>query len=205
MESARYIYLAHGNWIHALLNDLIYIVLYFVFIFGTLLIGLFQTKKSLTFLPAKLHIFLISGIIVGFILGSFFIQQTGGSNSSQFLITDMIIMSIYTAMTMSYWSEKLHKRKTLVLLLSLIIILLTIPRVLYENYQSLWNINHQIGEIVDPDELAAIQYLKTQTPENSVILQNNLDGCEYLAFLAQRRLYYCRDGSPERQRVKCDR
>ncbi|HVA96230.1 MAG TPA: hypothetical protein VND99_01125 [Candidatus Acidoferrales bacterium] len=196
MESARYVYLAHGNWLHALLNDFLYIINYFVFIFGTILISLIQTKKSLSLLDNKLNIFLISGIVLSFILGSFFIQKTGGSNSSQFLINDMILLSIYAALTITYWSSKLKRKKLLVIVLSIIIICLTIPRVIYENYQSLWRIDHQIGVTIDENQLAALDFLRNKTPENAVILQSNRVNCEYIPFLTQRNTYVCLDGAP---------
>jgi hypothetical protein len=204
MELARYIYLAHGNWVHAYLNSITYFIIYFIFIFGTLLVSLFQTKKSLSLFDKKLHIFLISGLFVCFIFGSFFIQKTGGANSSQFLITDMIILPIYAALALFYWSKKIEKRKILVILLSLLIVVLTVPRVIYETITTASSISYLQGEFIDSNQLAALTYLRNNTPQKAIILQNNPYDCVYLSFLAQRQSYICLDGAPGDRSVSTD-
>lgn len=196
MELARYIYLSHGNWQHALLNSLIYFVLYFLFIFGTLLISFLQTKKSLSFLGKKLNIFLIAGFIICFIFGSFFIQKTGIANSSQFLITDMIVMSVYAALTVYYWLSRFKNNKILLLVITVAIVGLTVPRVIYENIVFINHILNEKGFILDNKQLAALTYLNSQSRQNSVVLQNNVNGCIYITFIAQRQTYLCLDGAP---------
>lgn len=192
MELARYVYLAKGNWVHALMNDLIYFILYFVFIFGTLLLSLFQTRKSLTIFDKKLNIFLLSGLTICFIFGSFFIQKTGGSNSSQFLITDMIIIAIYAALAVMYWLTKI-KKTSIIMLITVGIIVLTAPRVLYEDYKL---VTHQQGFLLDINQLHALTFLRNNTPKNAIILQSNLKECLQIVFIAQRHTYICNDASP---------
>jgi len=196
MELARYVYLSHGNWQHALLNSLIYFILYFLFIFGTLLISFLQTKSSLSYVMKKLHIFLIAGFIICFICGSFFIQTTGTANSSQFLITDMIVMSVYAAFAAYYWLQKVKNNKVLVIIISVAIIGFTAPRVIYENIVTISHIKNEIGFTIDNKQLAALNYLRSHSQQNSIVLQNNVTDCIYVTFISQRQTFLCLDGAP---------
>ncbi len=197
MELARHIYLEHGNWQHALFNDILYFFVYFVFIFGTLLLAFLQTPKSLSIIAIKkFHIFLSAGFLVSFLLGSFFIQKTGGANSSQFLITITTAISIYTALALTYWFSKI-KQKSVAIILACMIILLTIPRVIYS--VSVYTDVHlkKHGLLVDNNQIQALEYLKNNTEANAIILQENQKNCLTMTFLTQRQIYNCLDASPE--------
>ena len=84
LELARRIYLEHRSWLRVIQYEVIFAFIFIATVFGTKLLGLFQTRKSLSRLPIELHIFLISGMAVSVILGLFFQQYTGGSNTFNF-------------------------------------------------------------------------------------------------------------------------
>jgi hypothetical protein len=181
-----------------------------VFVFGTVILGIFQTKKSLSLLPIEINIFLISGSLVSAFLGFLFIQVSGGANSSQFLITVDIIGSIYAALFCFYWIERLRgKIKVLAILL---IIFLTIPRVMHQVYLSISSQVYEQGLTVDKNQLKALNYLKNKTLPSSIILMDNIDNPQntslkslknswigsnsyYVNFLADRQLFIDGDNS----------
>jgi len=210
LELARMIYLAHHNWLRILFQESGYVFLYIVFVFGTVILGIFQTKKSLSLLPIEINIFLISGSLVSAFLGFLFIQVSGGANSSQFLITVDIIGSIYAALFCFYWIERLRgKIKVLAILL---IIFLTIPRVMHQVYLSISSQVYEQGLTVDKNQLKALNYLKNKTLPSSIILMDNIDNPQntslkslknswigsnsyYVNFLADRQLFIDGDNS----------
>lgn len=202
MELARYVYLEHNNWLRVLQHDLIYVAYYFIFVFGTLLIAFAQTRKSLSQFSFKIHLFLLTGFVACLLLGSFFIQKTGGANSSQFLMTVMIMMPIYTALAVSYWLTKFIKNKVIMIGIATIIIIFTIPRVVYENINNVIKLQHVTGLTISNEELEALYYLRDNLPKDAVTLQYNQSNCIYFSFIAQRESYACIDGAPSDRAVK---
>lgn len=202
MELARYTYLSHNNSLRLLQYELIYIVCYFAFTFGTLILAIIQTKKSLTLLGRELNIFMFTGIAVCLILGSFFIQKTGGANSSQFLITVMIMISIYTALSVYYWLQKING--TISIIIAIIIILFTIPTSIAGYYTFFHIVSTSRGFLISTKQERALEFLKNHTPKNSVILQSSLNYCLYIPILSQRKTYICTDGAPSDRGVNID-
>jgi len=138
-----------------------YVALFFLFVFGTLILAVFQTKKSLTLFSSKLNYFLLAGFSVCFILGAFFIQKTGGTNSTQFLITDMMLFPIYTALAATFWLGKI-KNNIIIISLIVIIVLFTIPRVVYATVRH-FLVPRSI--LVDNAELSAMRYIQKTRPK----------------------------------------
>ncbi len=172
-EMAREIYASHHNWFGVARFEIFFALLYIIFVFGTLLFGIFQTRKSLAYFPREINIFLIPAIIISTILGFFFIQTSGGANSSQFLITTEIVGSIYTALACGYWIDKLNN--TLKYIAIVIVVLLTIPRVLDTAHVYISQIYANTPNIfVDTKQLQALTYIKNNSPKNAVILADNL-------------------------------
>lgn len=198
-ELKRQTFIAHQNLLRIIQYTTIFIATYYIFIFGTLNLSFFQTKKSLGLLPKETHIFLFSGIFICLILGSFFIQDIGGANSSQFIITVMIILSIYAALGVSYWIGKLtHPWKFLVLAL---IILLTIPRAI--NFAKFQFEFQKVGggHYVETDELEALNFIKTQTSPSAIILADNISKNNWrnayshsISFLSDRQIFLDGEG-----------
>lgn len=194
LELERQIYWANTNWPRIIEYSLIYALLYFLFVFGTLNLGFLQTRKTLNFLGKEINIFLISAIIISLILGSFFIQQTGGANSSQFLITMEIVISIYAALAVYYWTAKL--RGTVKFLVIILIIILTSSRVGYQTWQNLQDLSRGKGLTISSEELQALDFLREKTSPQSLILINNVDkghwsnaNSYYISFLSDRQIF----------------
>jgi len=174
LEAARQVYAAHHNWFGVARFEILFIILFLVFVFGTIILGVFQTKKSLSLFPKELHIFLLSGIILSAILGFLFIQQSGGANSQQFIITIDIIGSIYTALACYYWINKL--RSFIKYIVIFLVIIFTIPRAVDVSHVYISDLLYKPPPlIIDNNQLQALAYVKKDTPQNSIILVDNIE------------------------------
>ena len=192
LELARRVYLEHHSWLRVAQYEIIFAVIFIATVFGTKLLGLLQTRKSLSRLPIELHIFLISGMAVSAILGFFFQQYTGGSNTFNFLVSIFIIGSAYTALACSYWISRIHRNVKIFLIVAIVI--LTVPRVLQSALVNIQNIQMKKGFIVDNYELSGLRYLKEKTKTDSLVLVDykvfKTDAeSPYISFLADRQMF----------------
>lgn len=199
LELARQIYYTHNNFPRLIQYFLMYLGLYFIFVFGTINLGFLQTKKSLKLLPVELNIFLITGLAVSLIIGSFFIQQTGGANSSQFLITAQIIGSIYASLACFYWLGKI--KNNLKYLVIFLIIVLTAPRVFDISLNSVKNLSLHQNYIINNAELQALEYLRLNTDKDALILVDNINNSHwrnafsyYISFISDRQIFLDGEG-----------
>lgn len=193
LELARLIYLNHSNWIRVIQYEAIYVLLFVLAVFGTKIIGLIQTKKSLLLLTKDLNIFFVGGIVISTILGFFFQQESGGANTFNFLVSVFIIGSVYSALACSFWQGKI-KLKFFKFFFLLLIIILTVPRVLNETYLNFSKVKSGDGYTISNSELDALEYMKTKTGSDSLILvdYNNfkLDReAHYVSFLSDRPMF----------------
>lgn len=189
LELARLVYSEHHNWIRVYSYELFYVFLFIFGIFGSKILGLLQSKKSLSLFGRELNIFLLSGLAVSSILGFFFQQKSGGANSFNFLVSVYIIGSIYTALALSYWFSK-RSLKLKFVLISLIV-LTTVPRVIYEEAKNIWKIQNNQGMLISNEKLQALNYIREKTPKSSMILPYTT---LYLNFLAQRPVFLENEG-----------
>jgi len=186
------IFREHENVIKLLLYEMYFFILFVVSSFGVKILGLLQTKKSLNQIPVEFHIFLLVATAISFILGMFFIQKTGGANTFNFLVTITYIGSFYTAVAVSYIME--HQKRIIRIFITLGIITISIPRLLY---MTELNIKQIISSslVLSNQELAVSLFLKTKTPEDSIILVDpklRLTDyvCPTLSYLADRPSYF---------------
>lgn len=197
VELARRVFLESKNYLRVIYHEVIYILLYFITVFGTLLLGFVQSKKTLSKIPIELNIILIPGIISAIILGSLFYQQTGGANSGQFLILAMTVMPIYSALAVDHWLKKINKKAAIIA--AALIIALTGTRAVYETYsQVLDDFERDLGRMnglsISNDELAALNFVKNGLEKDALILANNAEDrtdnqSYYLSFLGDRNLF----------------
>lgn len=185
LELARRIFLEHNNWFRVALYEALYIVIYIPSIFGTKLIGLFQTKRSLSLFPKELNIFLLGGLAVSAVAGFFFQQTSGTSNTFNFLVSIFIIGSIYTALAINHWSKKINKK--LIPVLTIIIIILTVPRVLNIWSTSMSSISKTKGALINAQQIEALNFLRYKTPKESLVLVN--PDSFFVEFLADRNVF----------------
>lgn len=184
LELAQQIYFQHGSWLRVLQYNMLFLLLFNFSIFGTKLIGILQTKKTLSFLHKEIHIVLLCGIIVSFLAGSFFWQHSGGSNSFNFLVSVYIIGSIYTAIACFYWIKKLNKKAQI--FLTIVIVLLNLPRITFEEYKNINLIARKGGHLISNENLQAMIFLKEHTDKSSIIFTG---GPIYHTFISERSMY----------------
>lgn len=184
LELARQIFVAHNNWTRALAYDLFFMLLFVITIFGTKLLGIFQTRKSLSLFSTPIHIFLLSGIIPSLLVGFFFWQRSGGSNSFNFLVTVYILGSFYTALALYYWTKKL--KRPFAIIVTVLIIALNIPRIGHEISKTTYKLQNNVTHVITHDAIEASEFISKQTPPESVI---QTLGLEYYTFLGKRPIF----------------
>lgn len=194
LELARRIFLDHQNWIRVAIQESMYILLFTFSIFGSKLLGIFQSKKSISKFPLELNIFLISGIVVSIIGGSFFMQSTGGANTFNFLVNVFIIGSIYTALACAYWLSRLNIKYKYIFVL--IVILLTVPRVLNESFINLKHVflKNKSTYTIEDKEIQVFDFIKNKTAKDSLLLidQRSFSSeveSPYISFMTNRGSY----------------
>jgi hypothetical protein len=195
LELARVIYAQHHSWLRVTEYELIYFFVFIFAIFGTKLIGLLQTKKSLSLLPKELNIVLITGIIVSTVAGLFFNQTTGGSNTFNFLASVFIIGSIYTALACFFWLNK--RNKIIKILFISIIILLTVPRGIDQVYSNIRYLMENKVSIITNQELTALNFFSRQRSSSLVLVDPQIAmdvQAPYISFLADKNMFLSGQG-----------
>ncbi|MDP2649442.1 MAG: hypothetical protein Q8P10_01220 [bacterium] len=191
LELARVIYLTHNNWLRVIQYEIIFMFIYFVSTFGTKLVGLFQSKKSLASFPKEFNILMISAIILSIILGSFFLQASGGANTFNFLVSVFILGSIYTALSCYYFISP--GKKFFPVAIVVLIILLTIPRVIYQTGKNILDIKKQGGFIISNEELQALNFLREQKDTKSLVIVDPEfemeEQASYVSFLTNKNMF----------------
>ncbi len=167
LELARLIYLSHENWLRVAGYEILYLSLFFLLTFGVKIFGFVQNRKSLSTFPLELHLIFIPGFIASFILGSFFIQTSGGSNTFNFLVTIYILGSIYVALAFYYWLRNQKLLSTVVLCL---ILTVSLPRGVYATWTNIQNIQNHRGFTIDNMELMAIDRLSSIKTDSVVLV-----------------------------------
>jgi hypothetical protein len=195
---AHYIYLSHNNIPRIILDEIFFVLIYIFAIFGTKLVALLQNKRSLFLLGKEINIFLLSGILVSTIGGFFFQQYSGGSNTFNFTVSVFIISSIYCALALYYFFNKITN-KHLKYLLIILVISLTIPRVMNEIRLNISRLIRSDGFLIINEELAGLEKLKQISDKNSLILIDHgvfvVDReSAYISFLTDRHMFLSGQG-----------
>lgn len=155
LELARLAFLADGKFLQVAFFEVVFVVLYFTFLGGTVMVGLFQTKKSLAILPKELNIFLISGLLTTTVAGTFFFQKTGGANTIQFIIGTFTFMAIYSTLSVYFWSSRLNRSLKYIFIVAVIV--LTLPRAIQQYAQNIQRIQGTYGPFFKNGELALLE------------------------------------------------
>lgn len=195
LEFIRLSFLNQNNFIMVWLFEILFLLIYLVFQFGTISIGFIQSKKSLSFFPPELNIFLISGLIASLSIGLFSTQNPGGANSVQFIISFFIIASIYAALACYYWITKIPRQFVSVVICSIII--LTGAFSLHEVFFNYLYMKNYSGYMVNNSELTALQKIRAINSKGLILLDYSKLEDEkllYLTFLSKERLYLAGTG-----------
>lgn len=161
MEQARLIFEADNKWIPVLYYNLVFTGIYIVAIFGTKIISFINSKASLKQVNSEFHVFMIPALLVNILIGLFFIQETGESNTFNFLVTAFIFLSFYAALVMSRVRYKL---------LILLILLLTVPRPMYRAYRNIRDITGKKGFSISLSVLDMSRIIRSKTKRSDVVL-----------------------------------
>ena len=142
LEQARIIYEGDHKWMQVLFFNILFTAIYIVAIYGTKVIALFNNKNTLKQLPLGFHVFMFPALCTSFLLGFFYNQDTGESNTFNFLISVFIFSSFYAALVTQYVTDR-HRRLSVII--AFIVIFLTVPRPLYRTYQNISDVIHKRG------------------------------------------------------------
>jgi len=167
MLLARQVFVEHSNWLRIVLSDSIMAVIFLIATFGTKLTALIQTPTSLKKFPLELHLLLLSGIISSFILGMFFLQTQGGSNTGSFLVTIFIACSLYSALSVSHILVPFFR--SFFWVVAICIIVMTIPRSLWMTYKNIKDFSVPVSPN-QKEDMKLFQFIRTNTPKGSLIL-----------------------------------
>ncbi len=167
LELTRQVYVDHHNIPRIMEYELLYIVLYVITVFGFKNLAFFQTKKSLSYFNTELHLFLGGGLFISAILGFFFQQSTGGSNTFNFLTLVFIISSFYTALACWYWLSRFPMAISVLATVS--IILLSLPRIGNDFVNNVQSITQYKTFIIPSPEMQALEFLKINGDKQKLV------------------------------------
>lgn len=159
LELARRIFFDDHKVLKSLAFDSLFMLVTIVALFGTKLIGIVQTKGSAKILSQQMHVFFLSGIAVSFVFGFFFQQSSGGSNTFNFIVNIFIFLSVYCAATMTWINSKMRK---IGIVLSIAVIILTIPRVVNEFQSNIKKITSWNVTTFPKNEISGLEFLSQQ-------------------------------------------
>ena len=193
LEQARVIYEQDHKWIQVVYYNVLFTAIYILAIYGTKIIGIFNTKSTLKQLSIESHIFFIPTIIISFLLGFFFNQNTGESNTFNFLVSAFVFSSIYAGLVMNNIMD--NKRNKYKWILILLVIILTVPRPLYRAYKNVLNIFLKKSFTLSKNVLSSARFIRENTDSKAVFLVNpkyfkfDVEGPVF-SLLVDRPMYY---------------
>ncbi len=184
----RQVYEAAHNYRNLFVLDFISVVIAFISIYGTRLLGFFITRRLAKFFGASLMIFFLPGLVVFHVLGLFTIQSSGGVNVFNFFSVSSFVLSLFAAFLLSRISFK----KFGLIFLALFVIL-TIPRSLYEIWNGIISINSNDYRIISNNELHALEFIKRNSNSNEVVQPSPYNSWDsqtpYVSFFSGRYTY----------------
>ncbi len=193
LELARVVFHDHKNYFRVFVYDMLFLLLYTLSIFGTKLLGFIQTIRSLKHFPLFLHVFLISGLAVNFVLGSFYQQTVGTSNTFNFLVVFFIVFSYYTALSCWYFISRQPSR-LFVWFLTVVVMIITVPRIIKEFSQNIINIRNGGGYTISDNYGKTVEFLREKVNNTQQILVGPGtptldDNSPMVSFLTNKQMY----------------
>lgn len=184
------VYEAAGNIRNIIIYNAFAIAVTLVCIHGTRLLGLIPHKKLFKLLGLEHMLFFMPGIIVFHVLGLFTLQAAGSFNVFNFFVVSTVVMALFSGYLMYQLSLKNTVwAKTLIIL----VVLLTVPRPMYEIYSAANSIIKNNGALISTQELKALDYIRQNTPHDAIVQShpnNNLDSrTPYVSYFANRQTY----------------
>ncbi|OGG04222.1 hypothetical protein A2Z33_03670 [Candidatus Gottesmanbacteria bacterium RBG_16_52_11] len=192
-ELARVVFAEHRNLIRALGYDLWFFTVYTAATFGTKLLGLFQTRRSLRMIPGYLQAFLIGGMAVSFVAGGFFQQRVGSSNTFNFLVNVFIFGSLYAGL--GAWQLSGMFPRPLSFAIVTLIVAVTIPRSISEVQKTYAAVSGTGGFHLNRQVEEGLVYLRDRVPADAIVAVDTDDlsfdhNSPTVSFLADKTTYY---------------
>lgn len=182
LELARQIFIAHNNYLRVFQYELLFIIISAIAVFGIKIIAFFQSFKSLLRLGGEQLIVLATGIIGSYFIGSFFLQQSGGANTFNFIVSSWIFLSIPAALALDFWQSKLSKAKQLIFIL--LFVVLTVPRVVNNTYTNVSQFMKFGYLFVDKDLENSFKFIKQNIDDKSlIVIDSTFDYDRYSPFV----------------------
>lgn len=185
---AREIFVAHANWPRIIMLDVTMFVIFVWVTYGSKLVSLLQTRLSLKLLSTDQHLVLIPGFISSFIAGMFFLQHTGNSSSVNFIITTIIMISIYAALSVSHMVSRV--KPLLALGIVILVVITTIPRPLFVLYENVQFLSRKRG--LNMAQVSMFEYVKKYAPRDQAVLAIGFPedyDSPYISFMTDRPSY----------------
>lgn len=179
-----------GTGVRVLLYESLFLMLFLLSLVGTKLVGIFQSKKTFVHVPLPIHILVGSSIVVGMVLGLFFLQTSGVGHSEYFLHVSAIVLSFYAALAV-YRAKRRSKLMRIILVSVVAAGTLRYYQLSFDAIAVLMEpTNHYV---ISNEELGALSFFRSHTPHDAVILvdpSNRLDSVvSYVSFMANRPTY----------------
>lgn len=184
----RQVYDVAHNYRNLFILDLIAVLIAFISIYGTRLLGFFITPRLVRFFGGGIMIFFLPGLLVFHILGLFTIQSSGGVNVFNFFSVSSFVLSLFAAYVLSRISFK-----SFGLIFLAIFIILTIPRSLYEVWTGITSIASTDYRLLSNDELQALQFINKNSDMYAVVQPSPYNSWDsqtpYVSFFSGRYTY----------------
>lgn len=187
----KQMYDANRNYMGIFILDFIAIIIALVSIHGTRLLGFLPNKKLLKFFGWEKIVFFLPGLFLFHFLGLYTLQASGGFNVFNFFVVGTVILSLFSAFTLSQLSES---KKLFVKVFLIIFIIITVPRVVHEITYNIENYKtHADSYLFSNDELSALKYIDIHAPKNAIVQShpnNDKDNkVGYISFFSKRLTY----------------
>jgi len=193
LEFARLTFQQSNNWFRVTVIEIFYLCVYLFSVLGTINFGWLQTKTSLRKFPIEIHLFLATGILGALTLGLFFIQQTGGANTIQFIISILIIGSIYASLSIANIASKLWNHKIILSIVIFLILSLSSVRTIHEGLANFFKFSEREKFRISGEKLKTLQYLETLPKSSKYMLLDQefafQSSSMYLSSLTNQKLF----------------
>lgn len=171
-ELKRQTYIADHNWKRVISIEVVGFLIFFFGNLGARIVGLWDFVKSgLTTLKNKFNRLFISTIVISIVLPLLFLQKGVASNTAQFLQYFILLFGILAGISVSKLISL--SRTSMIRIIEVVLVIgLMIPtqvNLLKDFYGTLQNPRPPFAK-VSASEIEALNYLKKNAPDNSVIL-----------------------------------
>lgn len=171
--------------------ELIMVGICLIGMYGTRIIGLLPNKPLLKVLGKERLLFFVPALLIYILLGLNTLQETGGYNTFNFFAMSATVVAVFSAITLAgLWKWNILGKACVAAL-----IILTIPRVLYETKEilSMYRNSTSMTQL-SAAQVDAGQYVQSNLPADILIQphpDNDLDRkTSVVSFLTNRQIYY---------------